>query len=69
MYLDFHKKCPLFLFNIVTDMTITRQRFGKHRLKTVLVEPKRTFIAEQRFGNHVPTATDTLIKGKALPWI
>jgi hypothetical protein len=45
-------------------MTIDRQRFGKHRLKAGIVEPERTSIAEQRFGNHVPVATDRLVKSQ-----
>jgi hypothetical protein len=47
-------------------MNIARQRFGKHCLKTGMVEPERMYIAEQQFGNHFPTATDTLLKVKAL---
>jgi hypothetical protein len=35
------------------NMVIARQRFGKHRLKAGIA-----FIAEQRFGNHVPAAKD-----------
>jgi hypothetical protein len=44
---------------IVTNVTIVRQRFGKHRLKTGIVETERTSIAEQRFGNHVPSAMNS----------
>jgi hypothetical protein len=32
---------------------------GRHRLKAGIAEPERTFIAEQRLGNYVPTATNS----------
>jgi hypothetical protein len=38
--------------NIVTNMTIARQLFGKHCLKAGTVETERTAIASQRFGKH-----------------
>jgi hypothetical protein len=50
----------------MTNMTIARQRFGKHRLKPAIVEPERTSIAEQRLGTHVPAATDTLVKSQGV---
>jgi hypothetical protein len=40
-------------------MTIARQQFGEHRLKAGIVEPQRTSIAEQQFGNHVPATTNS----------
>jgi hypothetical protein len=45
--------------NIMTNITIARQRFGKHRLKAGIVEPERTSIAEQQFINRVPAATNS----------
>jgi hypothetical protein len=41
----------------VTNITVARQRFGKHRLKAGRVEPERMSVAEQRLGNYVPAAT------------
>jgi hypothetical protein len=41
----------------VTNMTIARQRYCKNRLKAGIVEPERTSIAEQRFGNHILEVT------------
>jgi hypothetical protein len=43
----------------VTNMTIARQRFGKHRLKAGILESEQTSIAEQRFCNHVPAVTNS----------
>jgi hypothetical protein len=49
----------IYLDHIVTNMIIPRQRFGKHRLKARIVEPERTSIAELRFRNDVPAATNS----------
>jgi hypothetical protein len=47
-------------------MTISRQRFGKHRLTAGSESP----FASQRFDKHKsPAAPDTLVKVKALPRI
>jgi hypothetical protein len=43
---------------IVTNMIIARLQFGKHRLKAGIVKSERTFIAEQRLGNHFPAGKD-----------
>jgi hypothetical protein len=40
-------------------MTIVWQWLCKHRLEAEIVEPERMTIAEQRFGNHVPAATNS----------
>jgi hypothetical protein len=36
----------------VTNMTIARQRFCKHRLKAGMMEPEGVFIAGQQLGEH-----------------
>jgi hypothetical protein len=46
----------------VKNMTIARQRFGKDGLKAGIVESRRTSTAEQRFGNHIPAATNSHIR-------
>jgi hypothetical protein len=38
---------------ILTNMTIVKQRLGKHRLKAGIVEPERKFIASQRLAKHM----------------
>jgi hypothetical protein len=40
-------------------MTIARRRFGKNRQKVGIVEPERKSISGQRFGEHVPAATNS----------
>jgi hypothetical protein len=47
-------------------MTIARRRLGEHRPKSGTVDSERKSIAEQRFGNNVPAATDTLVNVKTL---
>jgi hypothetical protein len=40
------------LNNIVTNMTIAKQRFGKHRPKARIVEQERKSVASQRLAKH-----------------
>jgi hypothetical protein len=47
--------------NIVTNMTIARQQFGKQRLKAKIVEPEQTSIAEQRIGENILEVTQSTV--------
>jgi hypothetical protein len=51
-----------FFLYIVTNMTISRQRFDKHRLKAGIVEPESTSIAGQRFGKHILEVTQSTVR-------
>jgi hypothetical protein len=43
----------------VLNMTIARQKFGKRRLKTGIVEPEWTSSGGQGFGNPTPAAMNS----------
>jgi hypothetical protein len=49
-----YSKAGAQVYNSVTEWSIARQRFGKHLLKTGIVEPERMSVAEQRLGSHLP---------------